>query len=73
MRLKHILKHTAADHSLTVIFDWLKDYDQATTRRGKQLGANWLREELQAGNLKMEDLTPKQKQLLEEYPEEQTE
>ena len=52
---------------------FLKDYDEATTRRGKQLRANWLRKELQAGNLKMEDLTPKQKQLLEEYPEEQTE
>ena len=52
---------------------FLKDYQQGINLNHAKLSANWLREELQAGNLKMEDLTPEQKQLLEEYPEEQTE
>ena len=52
---------------------FLKDLAEETTRQGNRLGAHWLRVDLQAGNLKIEDLTPEQKQLLIDYPEEETE
>ena len=46
---------------------FLKDFEKSTTEELNRHGANLLRQQLQNGNLKPQELTPGQKLILEMY------